>query len=180
MPTTFWGPTNPTAMTNSQAVDGDIFVSTNTLTQRRRVASAPNVDGSTAGWVWIVPPGPSQTRLTPSDTRADVVPSGGLVNDRLALIDPGNPWQTGWANAAAGVVGPPATASPTGVEGRHEEPTPVNPWTVNHNLSALFVNVTVIGDDNETLIMPRVEYSTPMTCILHFAEPVAGTAIVRR
>jgi len=171
MPTVFWGGANPTGAINSQAVDGDIFVSTGDLSQRRRVG---------AGWVFIVPPEAGQPRNTTSDTRADVVPAGGIVNDRLALITPGNPWQTGWANAAAGVVGPPAEFSPTGTEGRHEQTTADQTWDVNHNLSAQFVNVTVIGDDNETIIMPRIEYVNAMLCRLHFAEPVAGTAIVRR
>src|SRR5215471_15973078 len=165
MTTIFRGGGNPTGLINSQAVDGDIFVNTNDFSQRRRAGGA---------WIFIVPPEPPALRTTTSDTRADVIPwsatNNGQVNDRLAVVEPGGPWELGWRNAAAGVVGPPATTSPTGTEGRHEQTTPAQSWLVDHTLSAQFVNVTVIADDNETILVPRVEYNTPMTCTLHFAE----------
>jgi hypothetical protein len=172
----FYGPVNPTGAQTSAAVDGDIFIGVSTLIQRRKTG---------ATWTIIVPS--AGVRTTPSDTRGDTVPwvagdpdREGQINDRLAVIGSARPWEIGWRNAAAGVVGPPASASPTGTEGAHEQTTASDTWTVNHELSADIVNVTVIADDGESILIPRVEYAGPMTCILHFAEPVTGTAIVRR
>jgi hypothetical protein len=172
----FYAPVNPTGAQTAAAVDGDIFIGTDTLIQRRKTG---------ATWTIIVPSGGVRTTL--SDTRGDVVPwvkgdpnLEGQINDRLAVIGSGRPWELGWRNAAAGVVGPPAGASPTGTEGAHEQTTASDTWTINHELSASYVNVTVIGDDGETLLIPRVEYAGPMVCVLHFEEPVTGTAIIRR
>lgn len=158
-----WGLAPPPAATYSGAA-GDIFVSATNVQFRFQLTP-------TRVWTQIVPS--AGVRTTISDTRADVVPPGGQLNDRLAKSDDTS-WALGWANAADGVV----------MEWQQATPQPV--WDITHDLSSRFVGVTVIspGATNptaaQTTVIPDVDYSSQMNCRLIFAKPMVGTAIIRR
>lgn len=179
MPQIFWGNNNPTAAQTNNAAVGDIFISlgaTAGFPDQRRRNTTPWGGNWAACWDVIVPP----------DTRGDVAPEGGQLNDRLALIGGGRLWEMGWANAAEGVVGPPAANNPGGVEGRFDQTIPSAAWQITHNLSSQWVDVTVISPGAtdptapQTILVPEVEYVSTMICRLEFVDDVVGTAIIRR
>lgn len=170
---TFYGALNPTQAQTDAAVVGDIFVRTSGVNPQFRRNSTAWTGTWTASWDAIVPP----------DTRADVVPRAGSVNQRLAK-NSGTAWDMAWVNAAAGIVGPPnANAA---LAGRFEQTTPAPMWEIEHQLGARWVDVTVISPGHtdpagaQSLIIPDVEYTSDMICRLHFRKPMLGTAIVRR
>jgi len=168
--TVLYGNLNPPAAGGYAGADGDIFVRTSGVNPQWRFSSTPS-----PVWTPIVPPAAGQPRTTTSDTRGDVLPRGGDLNDRLAKIGaPARAWDVAWANAASGVVSA-AIDHPA---------SPV--WIITHELTSRFVNVTVISpgssdpDAEQTIHFPQVDYIALQACRLTFAEPVAGTAIVRR
>lgn len=160
-----WGLTTPPAAATYAGAAGDIFVSLGTEAQFRFQLTPSRV------WTQIVPS--AGVRTTLSDTRADVVPGGGKLNDRLAKSDDTS-WALGWANAAEGVVA------------QIEQTTPAKVWDVTHNLGARFVHVLVISPGQadptaeQTIEEPDIEFNGAMTCRLTFLEDVAGTVVVRR
>lgn len=159
----YGGPTPPAAATYAGAA-GDIFVSSADVQFRFQLTP-------TRLWTQIVPSAAARTTI--SDTRADVVPPGGQLNDRLAKTDDTS-WALGWANAAEGVMM------------TWQQTTPARIWSVTHNLGSRFVGVTVISPGATNLLVPQItiipdiEYSGAMNCELLFAKPMVGTAIIRR
>src|SRR5262245_5574818 len=113
MSTRIWGLNPNPAYTGAV---GDIFIRTTTNEQLRW-------DG--AAWQPLVPP----------ETRGDVVPPGGILNDRLGK-NHSRPFDLKWMNAAEGI---------TMV---HDQTTPAAQWIIAHMLSARFVDVTVLRPGN--------------------------------
>lgn len=165
--TIIWGPLFPPAAATYGGSTGDIWVSLANNQQQRFNAGPP------PAWTPIVPP----------DTRGDVVPPAGVLNDRLAKLgaNPANSWSLGWANAADGVVAQFESTDP-GVIADGD----ATQWILTHNLGFQFIDVSVISPGNrnpgapQTVEVPIIDFESQMRCRLRFAEPVAGTAIVRR
>jgi hypothetical protein len=57
--------------------------------------------------------------------------------------------------------------------------TEVDVWIIPHNLGRQFVNIQVVDNSGNTLI-PSPEYTSVNVVTLTFANPVQGTAIIRR
>jgi hypothetical protein len=52
-------------------------------------------------------------------------------------------------------------------------------WTINHNLSASFVDVSVMDYDNDVLIAPKtVSYPSSAQVYITFTEPVSGEVLL--
>lgn len=159
-----WGAATPPPAATYGGAAGDIFVSLTNVQFRFQLTPS-------RVWTQIVPS--AGVRTTLSDTRADVVPDGGQLNDRLAKSDDTS-WALGWANAAEGVMM------------TWQQTTPQREWSITHNLGSRWVGVTVISPGATNLladqitILPDIEYSGDMLCRLIFAKPMVGTAIVRR
>jgi len=52
-------------------------------------------------------------------------------------------------------------------------------WTINHNLSASFVDVSVMDYDNDVLIVPdTVSYPSSAQVYITFTEPVSGEVLL--
>lgn len=67
-----------------------------------------------------------------------------------------------------------------GVGGFSHTQTPAaNNWAITHNLDHRYVLVQVVSNAGNTVI-PDVDYTTKDKVDLIFANPVAGTAIIRR
>lgn len=135
----------------ASAAVGDVFVSRLNGTQQRCTAAGPP---------------PTWVTMQPSETRGDIIPTGGAIAEHLAKKTDNNPYDTEWVEAAEGMVW-------------DEHFTNQQSWTCLHNLRFEFVSVTAIKDDG-TIMIPDIAFSTDLACVLTFVEPVSGTAIIRR
>lgn len=57
----------------------------------------------------------------------------------------------------------------------HDQTTPLQDWTVNHNLGR-YPELTIIGDDGNQVITD-VEHVSVNTAIVHFATLTTGKAV---
>jgi len=147
---TSWGALNPPS---SGMQPGDIWIS---LADHRQLRY-----DATDGWVAV-------------ETRQDVAPVAGTSGWHLAKAA-SRSFDTRWVNASDGLVTAP-----------HTEVTASAQWNITHGLQSRWVDVTVYspGAINpsapQTIIIPDITFDSAVACVLRFAEPVAGTAIVRR
>lgn len=133
---------------------GDVYVNRNTGVQELYTAT---------GWVAIT-------------ARADVLPPAGASEQHLARGVANNPFASVWVVPSDGMVF------------QYERPTASasNEWEVTHELRSRWVDVTVVSPGNndptaeQTKLIPRIVYSNEQRCVLHFARPVSGTALIRR
>lgn len=134
----------------------------------------PGAPGSAVDDLFVARATGEQWRWDGSDwdkitARADVVPGAGLTDEHLAKIG-GEPYRTGWVEAAQGMVWD-SGATFAGV--------PSDEWVCNHGLRYLHVAVQIVNNAGVT-VLADIEYSTPLACVIRFANPVAGVAVIRR
>lgn len=100
-----------------------------------------------------------------------VFPSNPAVGDRVQSPD-GRIWE--WDGSRWVVI-----STGGGVSYTHTQSTAITNWPVLHNLNFRYVLVQVVNSSQDTSI-PDVVYTNNNRVDLIFANPVSGTAIIRR
>ena len=141
---TFWGGFSPPGA----AVIGDIWIRTNGNQERL----------TGAGWV----------QLQPGETRGDVVPLSGTIDQVLVKANSANHFSMKWEDPGPGLIW-------------EDDFTNQDTWPCFHGLRNKFVSVLVVKTDG-TVMIPEIDYAgaTINDITLRFAENVSGTVIIRR
>ncbi|PWT79177.1 MAG: hypothetical protein C5B60_00060 [Chloroflexi bacterium] len=100
-------------------------------------------------------------------------PSNPAVGDRVTSPD-GRVWE--WDGSRWSVV---STGGGGGPSFTHTQTPAVTDWPIIHNMGFRYVLVQVV-DTVGTHVIPDVVYTNTNRVDLEFANPVAGTVIIRR
>lgn len=132
---------------------GDIFISTMNGNQQRATSLGPPI-------TWV--------QLQPNETRGDVLPRAGNLDQVLVRGNSFRPFDVEWAEPGPGLIW-------------EEDFNNSDTWTCGHNLRNRFVSVLAVNT-NGTLMIPDIDYenATENLIVLRFHEDVSGTVIIRR
>lgn len=126
-------------------------------------------------WIRVEGGGPGGPLIDPTTTKGDLIVRGTAAITRLAV---GAEGQVLTADSAAslGVVWKTGTS---GVSYVHTESAASDEWVIPHQLNFRYVSVQIVDDSGDTVIAD-IDYVNTTRVDLSFANPVSGTAIIRR